>query len=438
MIKIEGEFICRLPKGVFAPDRQILRKDIEETYKDLASAFNIEYCWFKKINAKPFGSKGYLETIRRVQVTVDIEVITEYCNAAAVEITLFRTAKKLFPGCECFFTVLDISYGYKYNIDQDEIDRMKNPETDSYFLPKGTEEISIPNSMAYDELMKLIGLKKIKEIVNQLLAVVRINQLRKRFGYPATHNTLHMVFTGNPGTAKTTVARLLAQILVDKGVIRKTEMMECGRADLVGKYVGWTAKMIREKFAEAKGGMLFIDEAYSLTDNNDDYGNEAVATIVQEMENNREDTVVIFAGYKDKMAEFLSHNEGLSSRIAFQLDFPDYSEQELMEILELMLIRKCYVATEKAKSKCKEIIKDAQSLPFFGNGRYIRNLLERAVLRQAYRLDQKYKDSNPDQDELITLLPEDFERLETIDLLPWKDKISKKDNAIEAGKAIGN
>lgn len=134
------------------------------------------------------------------------------------------------------------------------------------------------------------------------------------------------------------------------------------------------------------------------------------------MENNREDTVVVFAGYKDKMADFLAHNEGLLSRIAFQLDFPDYSEQELMEIMDLMLTKKNYVASLEAKEKYRGIIKEAQNIPFFGNGRYVRNLLERAVLRQAYRLDVKYRNGNPDQEELLTLLPDDFEKLETVEI----------------------
>ena len=148
---------------------------------------------------------------------------------------------------------------------------------------------------------------------------------------------MHMVFTGNPGTAKTTVARLFAQIMKENGLLPVGDLIEVGRADLVGKYVGWTAPTVKAKFAAAKGSVLFIDEAYSLVDDKDGlFGDEAINTIVQEMENQRDDTVVIFAGYPDKMEQFLKKNPGLRSRIAFHIPFEDYKPAELLDIFTLM------------------------------------------------------------------------------------------------------
>ena len=150
------------------------------------------------------------------------------------------------------------------------------------------------------------------------------------------HFTRHMVFTGNPGTAKTTVARLFARIMKENNLLETGEFIEVGRADLVGKFVGWTASLIKKRFSEAKGGVLFIDEAYSLVDDRSgSFGDEAINTIVQEMENNRENVIVIFAGYPDRMKEFIDRNPGLSSRIAFHVSFPDYSTPELCDIANL-------------------------------------------------------------------------------------------------------
>ena len=199
----------------------------------------------------------------------------------------------------------------------------------------------------------------------------------------------HMIFTGNPGTAKTTVARLLAEILKENGILKTGAFIECGRADLVGKYVGWTAQIVKEKFSQAQGGILFIDEAYSLVEDRGGlYGDEAINTIVQEMENKRGDVIVIFAGYPGKMKEFLAKNEGLRSRIAFHVDFPDYGSDELMGILEKMLLDKQYVMTSQAKAKAQQIFKQVCTRNEFGNGRFVRNLFEQAVNRQATRISE--------------------------------------------------
>ena len=198
---------------------------------------------------------------------------------------------------------------------------------------------------------------------------------------------MHMVFTGNPGTAKTTVARLLAKILRDNQILSTGYYVEVGRGDLVGKYVGWTAKNVKEKFREASGGVLFIDEAYSLVDDRSgSFGDEAINTIVQEMENHREDVVVIFAGYPDKMEEFLKKNPGLRSRIAFHVPFPDYTVDELCGITHLYAEKKGLCITSEAEKKLNDIYTVASKNHDFGNGRFVRNMLEKATMAQASRL----------------------------------------------------
>jgi ATPases of the AAA+ class len=217
-----------------------------------------------------------------------------------------------------------------------------------------------------------------------------------------------MLFTGNPGSAKTTVARLLAEILKKEETIETGNFVECGRADLVARYVGWTAKTVREKFNEANGGILFIDEAYSLIDDPTCFGAEAINTIVQEMENRRDSVIVIFAGYPDKMEKFLNENEGLRSRIAFHLNFPDYNADELLQILELMAGEKGFKINSEIKEKCHEIFAAACSQPEFGNGRFVRNVLEQAMMRQADRVVKTSKGKPINKRNLTTLIADDF------------------------------
>jgi len=264
-------------------------------------------------------------------------------------------------------------------------------------------------SEPYDELQKMIGLKEIKEVVDEIIDSARIQKLRSDMGMDSYNTSLHMVFTGNPGSAKTTVARLISQIFTKEGILKTGKYVECGRADLVGRYVGWTAKTVRSKFREANGGVLFIDEAYSLVDDSNSFGDEAINTIVQEMENHRDDVIVIFAGYPDKMKEFLAKNEGLRSRIAFHLDFPDYKADEMVEILKLMAEQKGYKLNDKIELKCKGIFEMAVKQEEFGNGRYARNLLEQAMMAQSKRITKEYKGKKVTRRALTTFKVEDFE-----------------------------
>ncbi len=272
-----------------------------------------------------------------------------------------------------------------------------------------TVRLSDRSSTPYDDLQNMIGLTEIKQVVDQIIDAARISKLRTGMGLSAQKASLHMVFTGNPGSAKTTVARLIAQILRREDILDSGNLVECGRADLIAKYVGWTAKNVRAKFREARGGVLFIDEAYSLVDDSNSFGDEAINTIVQEMENHREDVIVIFAGYPDKMEEFLNKNEGLRSRIAFHLDFPDYTADEMTDIMKLMSKEHGYRLDDAAVEKCRLIFANACRQEDFGNGRFVRNLLEQAEMSQAHRIARNSGGRKISKKTLQTLISDDFD-----------------------------
>ena len=237
---------------------------------------------------------------------------------------------------------------------------------------------------ALEELDSLIGLKGVKEVVHKAIKTCRYNKICMDNGFKRNNVTMHMVFTGNPGTAKTTVARLIGQILAEDGILPTGEFIEAGKADLVGPAVGTTSIIVKDKFRQAKGGVLFIDEAYSLF--GDPYSDDAISTIVQEMENNREDTVVIFAGYPVPMQAFLDRNPGMRSRIAFHIGFDDYSPDELIEITKLMLSKEQMTITDAALEKLRGIYEKASSAEGFGNGRFVRLILEQAQMNLSDRV----------------------------------------------------
>ena len=240
---------------------------------------------------------------------------------------------------------------------------------------------------AYEELENMIGLKDAKDVIHKALNYYKLQRVYKDKGISQNKAAMHMVFTGNPGTAKTTVARLFARIMKDNGVLSTGKLVEVGRGDLVGKYVGWTAHTVKEKFRAAMGGVLFIDEAYSLLDDRSgSYGDEAINTIVQEMENRREDLVVIFAGYPEEMERFLQRNPGLRSRIAFHVPFSDYSVQELCEIAEVIGKREGISLSNHALKKLSGVFENARQQKDFGNGRYVRNILELSRMNLANRI----------------------------------------------------
>lgn len=276
-------------------------------------------------------------------------------------------------------------------------------------LTASGKQISPVIGDAFNDLQSLIGLKSAKKVVKQALDFYTFQNRYANYLGSVEKPSRHMVFTGNPGTAKTTVARLFAQIMKDNQVLPRGDLIEVGRKDLVGKYVGWTARLVEEAFNKARGSVLFIDEAYSLCDDRSGmYGDEAINTIVQMMENRRDETIVIFAGYPDKMEAFLDRNPGLRSRISFHVDFDDYDENELVQILELMADRNNVRLDFGVNSKVRSIIRQAMGRKDFGNGRFIRNLFEKARMAQASRImamDAKLID----KDAVCTLIADDFE-----------------------------
>ena len=287
--------------------------------------------------------------------------------------------------------------GFLYNIDElrerfdkwydDKIKTSIYPQYDSFYRTDKEAFSEPPKGTAAQELKEMIGLSEAKAVIAKALDYFKLQRFCVTKGMRSDRPAMHMVFTGNPGTAKTTVARIFARIMRENGILSKGHLVEVGRGDLVGKYVGWTAKLVQEKFQAAMGGVLFIDEAYSLVDDRHGlYGDEAINTIVQEMENRREDLIVIFAGYPDEMERFLSTNPGLRSRIAFHVPFSDYSVDELCLIASYMGKSKGLTFTDEALLKLADVFEVARRQEGFGNGRYVRSLLEQSRMNQASRI----------------------------------------------------
>jgi len=235
---------------------------------------------------------------------------------------------------------------------------------------------------------ELVGLKPVKTRIREIAALLLVERARKQLGMTGGAPSLHMSFTGNPGTGKTTVAMRMAEILHRLGYLRQGHLVAVTRDDLVGQYIGHTAPKTKEILKKAMGGVLFIDEAYYLyrPENERDYGQEAIEILLQVMENQRDDLVVILAGYKDRMDRFFQSNPGMSSRIAHHIDFPDYAVDELLAISELMLGRMQYRLSDPAKETLRAYIARRITRPNFANARSLRNALDRARLRQANRL----------------------------------------------------
>ena len=234
----------------------------------------------------------------------------------------------------------------------------------------------------------LIGLKPVKTRIKETASLLLVDKAREKLGLVNESPTLHMSFSGNPGTGKTTVALKMANLLFRLGYVRKGHLVTVTRDDLVGQYIGHTAPKTKEVLKKAMGGVLFIDEAYYLyrPENERDYGQEAIEILLQVMENNRDDLVVILAGYKDKMDKFFESNPGFRSRIAHHIEFPDYSNNELLEIAEVMVESMNYEFNEESKKAMAEYIKIRKKQPHFANARSIRNAIDRARLRQANRV----------------------------------------------------
>ena len=251
---------------------------------------------------------------------------------------------------------------------------------------------------------ELVGLRSVKSRIRDIAALLLVDRVRQRLQLTSEKPSLHMSFTGNPGTGKTTVALRMAEILHRLGYIRENHLVTVTRDDLVGQYIGHTAPKTREVVKKAMGGVLFIDEAYYLykPENERDYGQEAIEILLQIMENNRDDLVVVLAGYADRMDTFFKSNPGMHSRIGHHLEFPDYDAGELMAIARLMLEQQNYHLSESGEQAFREYIDRRMRLPHFANARSIRNALDRARLRQANRLFSE-KPTRLSKDDLMTI-----------------------------------
>ena len=280
-----------------------------------------------------------------------------------------------------------------------------------------TSPINLQEEYAKTEIAKilnlldeeLVGLAPVKSRIREIAALLLIDKLRRNLGITSANPGLHMSFTGSPGTGKTTVGLKMADILYQLGYISKGHLLTVTRDDLVGQYIGHTAPKTKEVLKKAMGGVLFIDEAYYLykPDNERDYGAEAIEILLQVMENQRDELVVILAGYKEPMDKFYDSNPGLSSRIANHIDFPDYSVEELLQIAKIMLDDQQYKLTPQAEIALSQYISKRKEKPLFANARSIKNALDRARMRQANRIfDSRGKILT--KKELVTLEAQDI------------------------------
>ena len=273
------------------------------------------------------------------------------------------------------------------NISEDKNKHLGKIDLHAELVETGVEQVLI------DLDKSLIGLEPVKTRIKETAALLLVEKAREKLGLAHETPTLHMSFSGNPGTGKTTVALRMAELLHKLGYVRKGHLVTVTRDDLVGQYIGHTAPKTKEVLKKAMGGVLFIDEAYYLyrPENERDYGQEAIEILLQVMENNRDDLVVILAGYKNRMNTFFESNPGFRSRIAHHIEFPDYSTPELLDIGSSMLDQLNYYLTKSAKDAFIEYINLRKEQPHFANARSIRNALDRARLRQANRL---FKENN--------------------------------------------
>ena len=299
-----------------------------------------------------------------------------------------------------------------YAIPGTEPEQPVDPATQAEAQPAGVPALTIDEVLArsqveavLDELDRdLVGLAPVKQRIHDIAALLVVDKLRASLGLRAQSPSLHMCLTGNPGTGKTTVAMRMAQILHRLGYVRKGHLVAVTRDDLVGQYIGNTAPRTREVLKKAMGGVLFIDEAYYLyrPENERDYGQEAIEILLQVMENQRDDLVVILAGYRDRMDTFFRSNPGMSSRIAHHLDFPDYTQAELLRIAEIQLEGQHYRFAPPAREAFAEYLARRIAQPNFANARSVRNALDRARLRQASRLFTA-RAKTLDRDDLATI-----------------------------------
>lgn len=277
------------------------------------------------------------------------------------------------------------------------------PQADSLTL-----QGSLPRTQSLQELEQLVGLREVKRNIAEVTAFSLIQNRRSQMHLKTLPNALHMVFTGNPGTGKTTVARILGKVFQDIGLLVKGHLVEVERADLVGEYIGHTAQKTREMIRKAQGGIMFVDEAYTLAQGGEkDFGQEAIATLVKGVEDYRDNLIIILAGYSKEMAGFLRSNPGLRSRFPINIEFADYNTEELFQIALQMYQERDYELTSKCRWRLKQILGDFERNhhPHSGNARYVRNLVEKSIRLQALRLIDR---DVFNRKELVTIQEEDL------------------------------
>jgi AAA+ superfamily predicted ATPase len=328
------------------------------------------------------GSKEEIDNFK----TYNEEVINKYFNFRLIEIIptsqdiYNEVLEKVDINDDDKIKLLDyITNTHKEINDYTEYrDKLVNYISFHKTIPSIKEEKSIEE--IFSDLDELVGLADVKKILHDLVNLI---ELKKKSDLKINDVNLHMLFLGNPGTGKTTVARLLSGILYNLGYIKENKLMEVTSKDLVAEYVGQTSIKTNSVIERALGGVLFIDEAYSLSSKLSTYNDEAIATLIKGMEDNRDNLVVIFAGYTKEMQDFINSNSGIASRIGYTLDFKDYTEDELVEILKGMVKKSGFEITNEALLKVRVIIKDNKDRPNFGNARFIRNLFEKSIILHA-------------------------------------------------------
>ncbi|MBQ9785492.1 MAG: AAA family ATPase [Clostridia bacterium] len=362
----------------------------------------------RKVKMQFYECLGDMSFIELREDFIDGESAKAFLASLAKE-NHVRTDKRLFARIEAYHsylaTELQAMFDEWYNR---KLKTAVYPQYKDVVEPRRETVKAKPQGTAYEELMEMIGLHDAKQVIKKAINYYKMQKLYEEKGVKKDTPAMHMIFSGNPGTAKTTVARLFARIMRENGLLSRGHLVEVGRGDLVGKYVGWTAPAVQAKFKAASGGVLFIDEAYSLVDDrNGSFGDEAINTIVQEMENHRADVVVIFAGYPDKMEGFLHKNPGLRSRIAFHVPFADYDSRELCQIADMISRKNGMKIHKDAFDKLQKAFDVAKTNDDFGNGRYVRNIFEQAKMNQASRLLTKDFESIT-ADEIITITADDI------------------------------
>lgn len=271
-------------------------------------------------------------------------------------------------------------------------------EDDAFFMREEDREQHLPLEKIIKKMSNLVGMEELKKFAKEVYAWLYINKCREDMNLKVEKQVLHMIFKGNPGTGKTTVARILAELFHEMNVLSKGHLIEVERADLVGEYIGHTAQKTRDLVKKASGGILFIDEAYSLARGGEkDFGKEAIDTLVKAMEDKQHDFILILAGYSNEMDNFLTLNPGLPSRLPVVIEFPDYSVEELMEIGDKMLKERQYSLSKGADRKLRKHLQYKKGTETtFSNGRYIRNIIEKAIRIQAVRLLREGKKTRED------------------------------------------